>query len=84
MRDLAACPAGRRSPLKPYRCRDTQVRAATPSTIEIEAMSEVAQPAKIEKSDAEWKRELTPEQYRITRQHGTERPWTGPDRKSVV
>jgi peptide-methionine (R)-S-oxide reductase len=26
------------------------------------------------KSDEEWRRDLTPEQYRILRQHGTERP----------
>lgn len=32
---------------------------------------------KIKKSDAEWRKELTPEQYRITREHGTERAFTG-------
>jgi peptide-methionine (R)-S-oxide reductase len=32
---------------------------------------------KIQKSDQEWARQLTPEQFRITRQHGTERAFTG-------
>jgi peptide-methionine (R)-S-oxide reductase len=32
---------------------------------------------KIEKSDEEWRRELTPEQYRVLRQKGTERAYTG-------
>ncbi len=40
---------------------------------------DTAQKLKIEKSDAEWREILTPEQYRITRQHGTERAFSSPD-----
>ena len=31
----------------------------------------------VQKSDEEWRQELTPEQYAVLRQAGTERPWTG-------
>ena len=34
--------------------------------------------SKVMKSEAEWRKELTPEQFRFTREHGTERPFSHP------
>jgi peptide-methionine (R)-S-oxide reductase len=37
-----------------------------------------AGPFEIERSDEEWRRNLTPDQYHVLRQHGTEKPYSSP------
>ena len=38
----------------------------------------MAPPRRVVKTEAEWRRILTPEQFRVARQEGTERAWTSP------
>jgi len=39
--------------------------------------AQAAEKFEIEKTDAEWRAQLTPEQYKVARQHGTERAFSG-------
>lgn len=58
---------------------DTQTNAApAPATTNaISSTTETKMSDKVTKTDEEWKKELTPEQYQVLRQKGTERAFTG-------
>jgi peptide-methionine (R)-S-oxide reductase len=63
---LGAFAALARAPLAPALTRDT------------DALTRSTAIKKIVRTDAEWKRMLTPEQYNVTRQQGTEAPYSSP------
>jgi peptide-methionine (R)-S-oxide reductase len=48
------------------------------SSPEVPMTSSSDSPSKVVKTDAEWRQQLSPEQFHVTRQHGTERAFTGP------
>ena len=60
------------------RRRFAALLCASAATVACRASSAASGHFPIEHSDAEWRRLLTPEQYQILRQEGTERPFTSP------
>ncbi len=63
----------------------TDAAAGEGGTIEIYSVDEgrLVETAPVERSEEEWRRKLSDEQFRIAREHGTERAFNGPhwDRK---
>ena len=55
----------------------TEAPAAAATKPETRAMPAPTPKDKLPKTDAEWKQRLTPMQFKVLRQHGTERAFTG-------
>lgn len=57
--------------------QNTQSQSSTPTQTKMAENKPTTPIERVEKTDAEWRQTLTPEQYAILRQKGTERPYTG-------
>ena len=58
-------------------CSLALLAACRPAVVVEQPAGEKTMSAKIQKSDAEWKAQLTPEAYEVLREAGTERPGSG-------
>ena len=62
----------------PLACKQAQERAALSGNhAKLQEQKEVNMSEKVTKTEEEWRQLLTPEQYHVTRQKGTERAFTG-------